>query len=125
MNFLNSPVAQALGWTLLHFLWEGALIAGLLAIAWLIAPKSSRLRYGLAALAMLAMPLAFAVTFASLLPRQVSELAASTTVANWLQPLPRVPGISARTIPSGIAEAVRWAVPLWIAGVMVFYMRSL
>ena len=24
MNYLNTPAAQALGWTLLHFLWEGA-----------------------------------------------------------------------------------------------------
>ena len=30
-SWIDMPLAQALGWTLLHFLWQGALIALLLA----------------------------------------------------------------------------------------------
>src|SRR3954454_9981677 len=56
MNFAN-----ALGWTLVHFLWEGALIAALFAIGQLLMRRaSSDLRYvtGCAAmLTMLAAPL--------------------------------------------------------------------
>lgn len=32
VRWLEHPVAEALGWALLHFVWQGALIAGLLAI---------------------------------------------------------------------------------------------
>jgi hypothetical protein len=30
--FENSPVTQALGWSLFHFLWQGALIAAVAAV---------------------------------------------------------------------------------------------
>jgi hypothetical protein len=40
---------QPLGWTLLHFVWQGTLAAGSLAAAHvLLRPRSARLRYGLA-----------------------------------------------------------------------------
>src|SRR5438093_13381456 len=123
MNYLNSAVAQALGWTLLHFLWEGAVIAALLAVAWLFAHGSSRVRYTLAPLAMLAMPLAFAVTFAILLSQQTAGIIPSARAgSNFLRYMTPVPSAPAVPAPWGIAEAVRWAVPFWIAGVMVFYL---
>jgi len=43
-HWLRTPAAQALGWTLFHFLWEGAAIAAVLAAALLVL-KSSRARY--------------------------------------------------------------------------------
>src|SRR5689334_17994060 len=51
---------QALGWTLLHFVWQGAAVALLLA-AVLPAVRTARVRYGAACFAMLAMAAAFAV----------------------------------------------------------------
>ena len=30
---LRQPAAQAVGWTLLHFIWQGALVGGLTALA--------------------------------------------------------------------------------------------
>src|SRR6266536_608222 len=126
MNYLNTPVAQALGWTLLHFLWEGALVAAVLAAALFFARGSSRVRYALAALAMLAMPLAFGVTFALLLPQQavndvVLPSRASSGLLLYLTPVSSPP---AAPLPSSFAGSLRWAVPFWIAGVVAFYLRS-
>jgi len=67
--WIHSSVARALGWALAHFVWEGAAIAAILAIALaMFRGSSARLRYGLACAALAAMPIAFGVTFAVSLP---------------------------------------------------------
>src|SRR5882724_971866 len=61
--WIQTPLASALGWTLAHFLWEGTLIALLLAgVLRQCHPGSARLRYALALAALLAMPVAFIAT---------------------------------------------------------------
>ncbi len=66
---MNTPAAQALAHTLLHSLWEGAVIALFLAaILQMCRSSSARLRYALACAALFAMPLAFGVTFWLSLP---------------------------------------------------------
>ena len=66
---LSEPFGQALGWTLLHFVWQGALVALLLAAALHLLRKSSApTRYAVScgALALLlALPL---ITLNVLLP---------------------------------------------------------
>src|ERR1700728_4334713 len=58
---------NALGWTLLHFLWQGALIAGVLAAAFALLPHArSRARYGASCAAMLVMLICAVATFLSL-----------------------------------------------------------
>ena len=43
---LLSPLVEHLGWGLLHFLWQGALIAVLLALApWILRKRSPNARY--------------------------------------------------------------------------------
>lgn len=64
---LQEPLALALGWTLLHFLWQGALVAAVLALADALFQKAgARLRYGLACGAMALMALWSAGTFSRL-----------------------------------------------------------
>jgi beta-lactamase regulating signal transducer with metallopeptidase domain len=63
--WLHYPLAHALGLTLLHILWQGALVAGGLAfLFWLFKGASPRFRYGLACGALLVLiglpPLTFA-----------------------------------------------------------------
>lgn len=53
-SFVASPLAGAIGWALLHSLWEGAVISGLLGAA-LVALRSPRARYLAACAALLAM----------------------------------------------------------------------
>ena len=60
---LAHPAVQALGRALLHFIWQGSLLALFLWIVRAIAPSSSaRLRYAVASLIMLIMPIALIVT---------------------------------------------------------------
>jgi TRAP-type C4-dicarboxylate transport system substrate-binding protein/beta-lactamase regulating signal transducer with metallopeptidase domain len=48
-DVIRLPVIDTLGWTLLHFLWQGALIALILAaLMWLLKNQHPSIRYGLA-----------------------------------------------------------------------------
>ena len=65
INFLSGPVADALGWTLLHALWQGfALVLSTAVMLHLLRSRSSNLRYQTGVLALLAQLLTSVVTFA-------------------------------------------------------------
>jgi GWxTD domain-containing protein len=115
--WIHSSVAKALGWALAHFVWEGAAIAAILAVALAIFRGSSaRLRYGLACAALAAMPIAFGVTFALSLPP-------SPTRTIIPIPLPEPSQVQfentapAPPEPWKVSSLVGWAAPLWLAGV--------
>ena len=57
ITLLNHPWADRLGWTLLHFLWQGILVAALYAVARALAGDriSARGRYAIACASLLAM----------------------------------------------------------------------
>ena len=62
-TLLGKPIFQALGWTLIHFIWEGALIAILYAsVSVLLRRSTANVRYAAACIAMLMMLIAPAVT---------------------------------------------------------------
>lgn len=111
---------DALGWALLHSLWQGALIAGLLA-AGRLAARSPRIRYASAVLALLALFVAFLGTIVSLIPE-----------APPVRPQLNAAGLAVRGLVSGfpVAEAelaglVPWLAALWIAGVTIAGARNL
>jgi len=70
---LNNPVANALGWSLLHSVWQGLAI---FMIVWLLlkflAGASSQLRYGIACAGLLTMVAAWVVTFMVLISEHES-----------------------------------------------------
>ena len=119
MEALMQAMPQALGWTLIHFLWEGTLIA--LAL-WVFRFASARVRYAAASFAMLAMLAAFALTLARLQPH----------VDRALSPLPALPwsrlqpatGASA-PVPGSSADFLQWLAPLWMSGAVLFSLRSI
>lgn len=116
------PWIDAVGWTLLHFLWQGVLIG----IAWaaargLLAREASGARYrlGLGALALLAStPL---LTLARLWPAATTpDAAAAITDA--------ATALAAPTVSAGdaaIQALLPWLVALWLAGVGVLALRAL
>jgi beta-lactamase regulating signal transducer with metallopeptidase domain len=65
ITLLNQPWTERLGWTLLHFLWQGVLVAALYALARALAGDriSARGRYTIACASLLAMTAAPALTF--------------------------------------------------------------
>ena len=62
-DVFSDPFLNALGWALLHFIWQGAVVAIVLAgLLFVLNGYAARIRYGLALSAMLFMPILFAVT---------------------------------------------------------------
>ncbi len=120
-TWVQTPLAQAIGWTLVHSLWEGALVALVLAAA-LWAFRSSRARYAAACLAMLVMLAGFGFTFARLMPRgsHVSTIAnarGALLPAGFDEPKGLVQRSAAGFLP--------WLAPFWVLGVAIFHLRSL
>ncbi len=125
------PLVHALGWALLHFIWQGAIVALLLAcVLGLLPSRASRLRYAAACAAMalmLALPL---ITFAVLAARaqpQSDRLTAALSAANAglvpggdLQP-PATPW------PVRCERALNRLLPavigLWLVGILLLVCR--
>ena len=119
-SLVGTPLAGAVGWTLLHSLWEGAILAVALG-ALLMAMRSPRVRYAAACAAMLLMLGAFGVTFIRMMPEGVQS---ATAVKKPPFPAWNVAANADGGNPSDtMAEIVPWLAPFWIAGVWVFYLR--
>ena len=120
--WIHTPPAEALGWTLFHFLWEGAAIAALLLVAlYVCRPAAAHLRYGLACGALLAMPLAFAVTLAVSLPPAVAHFKLPPIAAPpemWTA----APSLPSAPQPLALAGRLAWAGPFWLAGVLAIFL---
>jgi GWxTD domain-containing protein len=121
-NLVHTPLAQALGWTLFHSLWEGAAAAVLLTVT-LAVSRSPRIRYAAACLAMLGIFAAFVVTLSRSMPEGFGTPA--TVIRNVVyasaggQSLPEI------SVELRMAAALPWLTPFWIAGVILFHLRTI
>ncbi len=118
-SFVESSLAKALAWTLVHSLWQGLGI-GLVLLAALAVLRDSRTRYAAACASLLAVVAAFAATLAKMtqvgidgavagalaLPARPLDTAGSLNIAGSLQ---RAPLLS-------------WLAPLWMLGVAGYYL---
>jgi GWxTD domain-containing protein len=121
-SWVHTSLASALGWTLLHSLWEGALIAGLLACGLVLSRRASaRFRYALACVALLAVPVSFGVTLAILYPHAPGRMILPAGAYEQF----RGEMISAPAGPLRWSDRLPWAAPLWLAGVCCFYVYRL
>ncbi len=83
----NSPVADALGWTLLHALWQGfALVLPAALVLYFLQNRASELRYRLGVSVLLAQLLLSALTFGWYYKPVVSAMASATSAT----PVPTV-----------------------------------
>jgi bla regulator protein BlaR1 len=113
-QFASTALAGTLGWALLHSLWEGTVIAALLASA-MIGIRSPRTRYVLACAAMVAMFLSFGLTIANLMPeelRDVQVLKASHPFWNTLSN-----NSSLESSDLSLSTIAPWLGMFWFAGV--------
>ena len=124
--WIHTSLAQALGWALVHFLWEGAALAILLmAMLAVFRREPARRRYALACFVLAAMPVAFAVTLALLWVRRP---VAVPVPIHWLAVTPSTTPIDLRAPRfswRGLLDRLAWLVPVWCAGVAFFYARGL
>ena len=124
-GLMEMPLIKALGSTLFHFLWEGLGAALLLAVA-LQFSRSSRLRYALACAAMFGMAAAFCVTLAISLPGAYPRFAvpAALPFANADTAAYGLAAGLSEPLLNRLQDSMRWFVPFWLAGLVLFYVRG-
>lgn len=103
-------ILHALGWALVHGLWQAALVAGLVRVALFVA-RTPRVRFALAWSGLLVIAVAFVITLRLELGRaaMVDDVDAIA---------------SARGLLGAIELALPWLVALWAIGVVVFGLRA-
>ena len=133
IRFLASqPWVERLGWTLVHFVWQGLLMAACYAAGrrWMARSASSNARYLLACAALAAMVAAPLATWSAIGPP--STAAAGTAFAGRVLPLAATPtiAVAAWPIPARVgtsqgwpAEYLPWIVAAWLTGAMMFCLR--
>ena len=132
---LGKELVQAAGWTLLHFVWQGCLIALLpFAIRGLSTRQSAQLRYSTACLALLMMAVAPPITF-SLLEGQFSpasgpmlnleRLTASPSSGRWISPTPldSFPPSWLQAIDAVFSPWLAYLTIAWLCGVFFLSLR--
>ena len=121
--WMESPVVLAIGWALLHFLWQGAAIAVALAtLLWLARDWPSDRRYASTVVAFFALPLCFCVTVAVYLwPEQVATAA---PIGTAIPATLRHSGMQLAVQAERWRLSLAWLTPLWMLGVLSFYVRS-
>jgi len=126
LSLVGQPWAQTLGWTLLHFLWQGAAL-GL--AAWLglvlLRGASAKARYVLACACLLLMVAAPAAT-ALLLQRQAPGLAQLSLAVEAAAPAsaPAALPLGLR-VKAALDPALPWLLAGWVAGVLLLSTRFL
>jgi beta-lactamase regulating signal transducer with metallopeptidase domain len=133
MQMLSSEAwVERLGWTLVHFLWEGLAIWLLYAVARRLMARSSspNARYLLACAALATMMAAPLATWR--LMQQPDASPGATYHIRSIPPAPSTTGVATATlsdsvratVPSGEpAELLTWIVIVWLAGAAVFSFR--
>lgn len=126
MQFLATLI-EPLGWTLLHFVWQGLLVGLLHEVALLFtARRSPQIRYAIsltALLLLLFMPLA---TFGLLVLDGVNGTAVSTLAVATQETLRATfaPGVAAETtVTSALESVLPYIVVLWLVGVTALSVR--
>ena len=126
-EILQSSWAQALGWTLLHSLWQSFVVLGLIIVLFRFIPgRQSSVRYAIAATGLLIMFLASAATFL---------YSIETTSIPYQQPINFSPRIgqpvadsdSAISVWSSLHSMLQSNIPFitgcWLAGALFFCLR--
>lgn len=127
---LHSTVLSTLGWTLIHFLWQGAAVGVLYAIPRrLLRTKSPVARYNLAMLALISLTIFPIITFIHLFHAAAGDNAGMTLNSLTVAIAAGAHSNTAVVTPwfnnvySWLRPLLSWAVVLWFAGVLIMTVR--
>ena len=128
VNWLSPSAMHSLGWTLLHFLWQGTAVAALAAVLMSLCRRAS-VRYAVAVGALAFMLTAPLVTFVFLVRSPASAPVDSYSALRMLRTAPRnvAAPVSRSILPfssSSSLNALPWLVEAWLLGVAFFSLRS-
>jgi beta-lactamase regulating signal transducer with metallopeptidase domain len=136
LQLLTGPMAQALGWALLHLLWQATIVAGILAAVLALLPRRSANARYVASISALALvfalfvgtavraydpatapiaPAATSIEATSVEPANVPVLIATLAAESWRERLLSAVATARQSLPSVVA--------LWLAGVVVLSSR--
>jgi beta-lactamase regulating signal transducer with metallopeptidase domain len=129
-HWISPELMRTLGWTLLHFIWQGAALAALFAVA-MAACRSAAARYALAVGALVLMMASPVITFVWL---QRETIPAVRSGAQGSLPwagkaaqhalVAAVSGAPAAASLSAQPTAMFWLVELWFLGVLILSLRT-
>jgi len=125
-NWLSPSAMHSLGWTLLHFLWQGTAVAALAAVLMTLCRRASA-RYVMAVAALVLMLAAPVATFFLLTSSRTAEVPARSSPV--VETHVSVTGNVAKT-SSGLShlspslDTLPWLVEAWLLGVAFFSLRS-
>lgn len=123
------PFVQCLGWALVHFVWQGAIVALLLACALGVLPSRARLRYAASCAALALMVALPVLTFAGLAARSQHTATQPAASATAIRPTLWTgdSGASPQPWMARWAAAINQVLPsvtgFWLAGVILFLCR--
>ena len=124
VHLLSPNFMHALGWTLLHFLWQGTAIAAFAAFAMMLCRRASA-RYVVAVVALVVMFAAPIATCSYLL--QSERVAAPAPVVNTTSPVLTPHALVTRVtsfVPASSApDQMSWLVEIWLFGVACLSFR--
>jgi beta-lactamase regulating signal transducer with metallopeptidase domain len=129
-HWISPEMMRTLGWTLLHFIWQGAAVAALFAVA-MAACRSASARYAWAVGALALMMASPVVTFVWL-PREGIPAVRSGAPGSfaWVGSGARHAGVRAVSGAPPAASlgaqpvAMLWLVELWFLGVLILSLRT-
>jgi len=124
ITLLNQPWTERLGWTLLHFLWQGVLVAALYALVRALAGGriSARGRYTIACASLLAMTVAPALTYWWL--GNSEQAARIGDLTDW-GARQLAPGVAYSPVTDPWRQAMPGIVMAWFAGAAACSLRLL
>jgi beta-lactamase regulating signal transducer with metallopeptidase domain/protein associated with RNAse G/E len=122
---------RTLGWSLLHFVWQGFALAAVASVAFTLFRRAAA-RYIVGVLTLFAMVASVAVTFVLLLNSesalQATEAVATPVVVFVQRTFTAQPAqlvlAGTPTVKSLSAQALPWLVEFWLAGVLFFTLRT-
>jgi beta-lactamase regulating signal transducer with metallopeptidase domain len=126
-NWLSPEVLRTLGWTLLHFLWQGAGLAALFAVAAAVC-RSASARYALTVSALVLMLASPLVTFTWLRAQAYPAVRTGAEGAStWAEtPTQDATALSGSRAPVAAEQpiAMLWLVEAWFLGVLLLSLRT-
>jgi uncharacterized protein (TIGR03435 family) len=123
----SQPWVERLGWTLVHFLWQGVLITALYAVArrWIAHSSRPNTRYVLACVTLAAMMAAPLVTWGLMRPSDAAPVLTHLTDRVPLAASTAALPLSMRAADSGVQAAhfLTWVVAVWLVGAIALSIR--
>src|SRR5229473_6121430 len=129
-HWISPELMPVLGWTLLHFIWQGAALAALFAVA-MAACRSAAARYALSVGALTLMMVSPVITFVWLQGETIPAVRSGAQGSlPWVGKAAQhavvaaVSGAPAAASLSTQPAAMLWLVELWFLGVLILSLRT-